>query len=167
MVESEGRTELRMVKARATDAAALAHASERAFDDDIHYGAPGPGGPEGYRSPEWQARMMRVGEYYKILLNGRIIGGVIVFRRAPREYYLGRIFIDPDYQNRGLGAQVMDLLWKAYPLTKRWTLGTPAWSQRTRHFYAREGFQEIGTEGHDGILFERRIEPGASEQATG
>ena len=92
------------------------------------------------------------------MLDNRIIGGVIVFRKAPREYYLGRIFIDPDYQNRGLGTQVMGLLWKTYPLAKRWTLGTPAWNKRTRHFYAKVGFQEIGTEGHDGILFERRID---------
>ena len=167
MIESEGKTTLRMVRARAADAATLARASERAFDDDIRYGAPGPGGPPGYASPEWQARMMRMGDYYKIVLEDRIIGGLIVFRTAPREYDLGRIFLDPDHQNRGLGAQVMDLLWQAYPLAKRWTLGTPAWNQRTRHFYAKVGFQEIAMEGADGILLERRNDPKQSAQGSG
>jgi GNAT superfamily N-acetyltransferase len=168
MTEVESKSMLKMGKARSADAATLAGASERAFNNDIHYGAPGPGpgGPPGYRSPEWQARMMRIGDYHKIVFGDQIIGGVIVFRKASREYDLGRIFIDPEYQNRGLGTQVMTLLWKAYPLAKRWTLGTPAWNKRTRHFYAKVGFQEIGTDGHDGILFERRIEPKESARVA-
>jgi len=162
MSDAESKIMLRLVKARSTDAGKLASASQRAFDDDIHYGAPGPGGPPGYRSPEWQTKMMHIGDYYKIVLDDQIIGGAIIFRKAPREYDLGRIYIDPDYQNRGLGTQVMALLWQAYPLAKRWTLGTPAWNKRTCHFYAKMGFRQIGTDGHDGILFERRVEPQGS-----
>jgi hypothetical protein len=38
---------------------------------------------------------------------------------------------------------------------KKWTLGTPAWNRRTRHFYKKVGFVEVGKDGHDGILFEK------------
>jgi GNAT superfamily N-acetyltransferase len=146
-------------KARPSDAEALAAASERAFHSDVHCGAPPgpPGGPPGYNSAAWQARIMRIGEYYSILADGQIVGGVIVFRKGTREYELGRIFVDPEFQNQGIGTQAFEFLWQCYPLAKRWTLGTPKWNRRTRHFYAKVGFTEIGEDGHDGVLFERRI----------
>lgn len=154
-------------KARASDAKALAQASERAFHSDIDCGAPGSmqvcivGGPPGYNSAAWQARIMRIGDYYTILADERIVGGMIVFRKEARHYELGRIFVDPDFQNQGVGTQAFEFLWKTYPLAKRWTLGTPAWNRRTRHFYKKVGFEEIGQDGPDGILFERLI-PAAS-----
>jgi len=145
-------------KARPSDAEALAQASRLAFHDDVQYGAPGPpGGPPGYDSAAWQKRMMGVGEYYTILADNVVVGGIIVFRKAPREYELGRIFIAPAYQNQGIGTQAFDFLWQTYPLSKRWTLGTPKWNRRTRHFYAKVGFTEIGEDAHGGVLFERRI----------
>jgi RimJ/RimL family protein N-acetyltransferase len=145
-------------KARSGDADALAKASERAFHSDIHCGAPGLGGPPGYDSPEWQRKMMRLGQYYTISSRGQVIGGIIVFRKAPREYNLGRIFVDPDFQNQGVGTRAFDFLWQEYPLAKRWTLGTPEWNRRTRHFYKKVGFEEVGVDAHEGVLFEKRIE---------
>ncbi len=67
---------------------------------------------------------MHVGDYYKILVGDQIVGGVIVLRKRPREYELGRIFVDPDYQNQGVGTQAFEFLWQEYPLAKKWTLGT-------------------------------------------
>jgi len=148
---------LQFKKATSRDAGVLAQISERAFHSDIHCGAPGLGGPPGYKSAEWQKRMMRIGQYYKILVDGRIVGGFIVFRKAPREYELGRIFVDPDFQNQGIGTEALEFLWEEFPLAKRWTLGTPAWNRRTRHFYRKVGFVEVGKDGHGGILLERRI----------
>jgi GNAT superfamily N-acetyltransferase len=148
---------IRFLKARAADAQTLAQVSKRAFDSDVHCGAPGPGGPPGYDSAEWQRRMMRVGQYYKIVQDGRIVGGIIVFPQRPRHYELGRIFVDPDVQNQGIGARAFEFLWETYPLAKRWTLGTPAWNRRTRHFYRKLGFVEVGIDGHDGIRFEKQI----------
>ena len=149
-------------KARSGDAEALAEISGRAFDSDVDCGAPGPGGPPGYKSAQWQARMMRIGQYYKVLVDGRLAGGLIVFRKAPQEYELGRIFVDPDFQNQGVGTQAMEFLGEEFPLAKRWTLGTPAWNRRTRHFYKKVGFVEMGEDGHGGILFEKRIIASAS-----
>jgi len=71
-------------RARPQDARLLASVSKRAFDDDVHYGAPGPGGPPGYDSEAWQRRMMRYGEYYVMAREGEVIGGMIVFRKEPR-----------------------------------------------------------------------------------
>lgn len=144
-------------KARPSDADALAQVSERAFHSDIHCGAAEVGGPPGYNSATWQARTMRRGDYYTILADEQIAGGIIVFRQGTRQYELGRIFVDPPFQNQGVGTQAFEFLWKTYPLAKRWTLGTPAWNRRTRYFYKKVGFVEIGEDGHGGILFERQI----------
>ena len=151
---------IRFEKARPKDAAALARISERAFHSDVHCGAPGLGGPPGYKSEQWQRKTMRIGEYYKILVGDQMVGGVIVFRKGPREYELRRIFVGPDYQNQGIGTQAMGFLWEEYPLAKRWTLGTPAWNHHTRHFYKKVGFVEVGTDGRGGLIFEKRIRAG-------
>ena len=149
-------------RARPSDAEQLARVSERAFHSDIHCGAPGVGGPPGYKSADWQKRMMRAGQYYRITLDGQIVGGFIIFPKEPRCYELGRIFVDPDVQNQGIGTQAFEYIWRTYPLAKKWTLGTPEWNVRTRHFYAKVGFVEVGSDGHGGILFER-CAPAASD----
>jgi len=141
-------------KAKASDAIVLANVSARAFDNDLKYGAPGPGGPPGYTSEAWQRKMMRLGYYYKIVIEGQIIGGVIIFRKAVREYEVGRIFIDPNFQNQGIGTAAFAFIKETFPLTNRWTLGTPTWNQRNRYFYHKIGFVEVGQDEHDGVLFE-------------
>ena len=146
-------------RAREDDAATLAEVSARAFRNDVTCGAPRPGGPAGYDSPAWQAQMMRRAQYYAMLLGERIVGGLIVFARGPGHYHLGRIFIDADLQNQGLGTQAMAFLWRTYPLATRWTLDTPAWNRRTRHFYQKVGFREVGQDAQGGVHFERRSGP--------
>jgi RimJ/RimL family protein N-acetyltransferase len=151
---------LRFEKARPEDAKTLALVSGRAFDNDVHYGAPGTGGPPGYKHEMWQLRMMSRGHYYKIILDegeAHIIGGFIVFQNAYGDCELGRIFIEPAYQNRGIGTQAMAFMEQAFPEARRWTLGTPGWNLRTQHFYEKVGFVRIGTDGHDGVRYEKRI----------
>jgi RimJ/RimL family protein N-acetyltransferase len=158
---------IRFEKARQEDARTLALVCGRAFDNDIHYGAPGRGGPPGYKSDVWQIRMMSRGHYYKIILaedsdqglvrRDRIIGGFFVFQNSFGDCELGRIFIDPEYQNQGIGTQAMAFMEAAFPDAQRWTLGTPRWNLRTQHFYEKAGYVRIGTEGRDGVRYEKQM----------
>jgi len=109
---------------------------------------------------------MGFGDYYKIVDGKRIIGGIIILRKAVREYEVGRIYVEPEYQNRGIGTEAFQFLWDAYPLAKRWTLGTPGWNQRTQHFYKKVGFVEIGQDRDGGILFERMIRAGIAGKGS-
>ncbi len=148
---------VRLVRARPEDAEVLAQVSKRAFDDDVSVGAPGPGGPPGYDLPGWQATMMRRAEaYYKLVREGQIVGGAIVFRPGPGHYHLGRIFVEPALHRRGIGTQACELLWREYPLARRWTLETPAWNRRTQAFYEKLGFVRVG-ESAEGIHYERTL----------
>jgi RimJ/RimL family protein N-acetyltransferase len=149
---------LRFEKAKPEDAKALALISGRAFDNDVNYGAPGKGGPPGYKYDLWQIRMMSRGYYYKIILDEtevRIIGGFIVFQNAFGDCELGRIFIDPDHQNQGIGTQAMAFMEQAFPEARRWTLGTPLWNLRTQHFYEKAGYVKAGLAGRDGVRYEK------------
>jgi len=153
---------VRFEKAKPEDAKTLALISGRAFDNDVHYGAPGPGpgGPPGCKSDIWQIRMMARSHYYKILLddNGAdLIGGFIIFQNSYGDCEVGRIFIDPEYQNQGIGTQAMAFMERAFPEARRWTLGTPLWNLRTQHFYEKVGYVKIGMGGSDGVRYEKRI----------
>jgi len=98
-----------------------------------------------------------MGEYYKILDDYRIIGGIIAFDKGKGHYNLGRIFIHPDYQNKGIGAQAIEFIENTLPQATRWTLGTPRWNKRTQHFYQKMGYVKIGADGPDGVLYGKII----------
>ena len=149
--------EIQFIRAETADAEDLARVSERAFHSDIHCGAPRLGGPPGYKSAKWQSKMMDLGDYFKIIVEGGVVGGILVFRKERLRFEVGRIFVDPDFQNRGIGTGAFDFLWSRYPFAKLWVLGTPAWNLRNCHFYKKVGFVELGDDGRGGIRFERRV----------
>ena len=150
---------LRLLRAGHEDADELAAVSKRAFDGDVNYGAPGDGGPPGYDSPEWQAKVMgwRGATYFKVVLDGRIIGGALCFDQGQGNVYLGRVYLDPSMQNRGLGRQVMALVMAEYPSARVWALETPEWNQRTQHFYERVGYTKVRTDA-DGCHYQSRVD---------
>lgn len=136
---------VRIEKATPQDARILAEISRQSFDNDTHYGAPGEGGPPGYDSPEWQKKMMRIAAAYcKIVLDGQIVGGFILFRQGTDQIELGRIFIAPGVQNQGVGAEACSAMHELFPTVHRWTLGTPQWNKRNHHFYEKMGYKKVG-----------------------
>jgi RimJ/RimL family protein N-acetyltransferase len=143
------------------DAKTLAKISERAFHSDAEYGAASAGGPPGYADDRggyaWQIRMIAAAEYYKIIADHRIVGGIVFRPVAYQHYDVIRIFIEPDYQRQGIGTQAMAFMENLHPEVKRWTLRTPVWNTRTPQFYEKCGYEQVGTEG-DSLLYEKRIE---------
>lgn len=158
--------------AKTEDATQLAETSKRAFRSDVHVGAPKGqdgtggegGGPPGYDSPAFQVRMMQVCRYYKMIYDGRIVGGLIASQRSPGHYELERIFVDPDYHNRGIATRAFEQVFSMYQDAKIWTLGTPEWNVRTKHFYEKLGFVQIGwTSDYPtwrGRYYEKQMDPG-------
>ena len=142
MEPSKGIT---LERAKEDDAETLADISRKAFHSDVDVGAPGKeGGPPGYDSPEFQVRLMKWCDYHKILYGGRIAGALIVAKKRAGHYECSRIFVDPDYQNRGMATRAFEQAWDMYPDARIWTLGTPEWNVRTKHFYEKLGFVQVG-----------------------
>jgi ribosomal protein S18 acetylase RimI-like enzyme len=133
-----------VVEAVEEDAETFAEISKRAFDTDVDVGAPGPGGPPGYDSPEFHIRIREFLDCYKILLDGATVGGVFVGKVNDDHLVLERIFVDPDLHNQGIATRATELTWEMYPEARLWTLGTPEWNVRTKRFYERLGFSQVG-----------------------
>jgi RimJ/RimL family protein N-acetyltransferase len=158
--------------ATAADVPALVATQARAFHDDSRrfgLAADGgePGGPPGYDSPGWQARMMKVGRYYAIRSEGTLVGGMIVFAAGRGRLNLGRIWIDPDHQNLGLGRAAMDYLHRVVGLGCIWTLETPGWAVRNQHVYESIGYVKVGEQATPDGWVEYLYERGADASLAG
>ena len=131
-------------KASLQDVERLTEIQTRTFKDDNKLKPPGciMGGTSGYYSVDWNNGGIAKTPYYKILLDGQIVGGIIVFDMGQGCYEVGRIYVDPDLQNRRIGQQAIKLMFRAFPAARKWILGTPSWAIRNQHFYEKMGFEK-------------------------
>lgn len=151
---------VRLERAKPEDAGRLAIIQGRAFLSELDFASPEDqkrlrelpdpplGPPDIMDASETLRRIQFPGAvYYKILLGNGIVGGVIVAADAekyPTENFW-RIFVEPMYQNRGIGEEAMRQIYRLHPDVKRWRLGTPEFHAKNRHFYERMGFTVLET----------------------
>ncbi len=139
-------------RATAADAEDMVKMQIVAFHDDARlYPGVEMSGPPGYDSVEVMLEKIQENEVYKIVTDGRIIGGLIIVKREQGEMHLDVINIDPQYHNRGIGTQAMEFIEQAYPAQK-WTLHTPAYAIRNQHFYEKLGYIKMEEEYDDDFL---------------
>jgi GNAT superfamily N-acetyltransferase len=122
----------------------------RAFDDDAqkHLGKE-RGGPDGYDNGEFFHNWLfgyqeSVG--YKVVANDKIIGAIIVWILPDGHNVLGTIFVDPVYQDLGIGQQLWRFIEQTYPKTKSWRLATPTWAAKNHYFYKKCGFSTVDSD---------------------
>ena len=132
-------------RATTKDAERLTQIQTRTFEDDNKRKPLGCSmeGPPGYNSVDWNARWTSRTPYFKIVCDGQIVGGLIVFDLGEGRYELGRIYVDPDRQNQGIGQQAVAWMFQAFPGATRWTVGTPNWAKRNQCFYEKVGFVRV------------------------
>ncbi|MCV4232510.1 GNAT family N-acetyltransferase [Virgibacillus sp. LDC1] len=144
-------------RANQNDSPKLAEIQKASFDDELkHFNNNEICGPLGYDSISWQEEMMLNCEYFKVLYNGEIIGGAMIFIESNQVHNLGRIFIDPKYQNQGIGKKVMKDIEGSFPDSAKWWLDTPSWSVKNHHFYTMCGFTKVREE-DDLYIFEKTL----------
>ena len=122
----------------------------RAFNEDTrrHLGRE-TGGPPGYNNGEFIKKwyLESGADAYKILLEGKIIGGFNVFLNRNHDNFLGNLFLDIEYQDQGYGAFIWKSIEKQYPDTRKWSTETPGFSKRNHHFYVNKcGFTVVRIE---------------------
>lgn len=152
-----------LVEASEIDSDRLAEIANRAYDSDAQYGAPAPGGPQGYNSPAFYTRSLKYLGCYVVLLGEEVVGGAMVSAGGAHAT-VERLFIDPDHQREGIGSAAVGLLAERYPEATLWTLGAPEWNTRVPPFVESLGFRQIGWENSDPKIRARWFEKRTSDE---
>jgi RimJ/RimL family protein N-acetyltransferase len=136
---------INLKKALQSDVETLTEIQIRTFVDDNKNKPPGSSmeGPPGYNSLKWNSHWIIHTHYYKILYEEQIVGGLILFDLGYKHFEVGRIWVDPAFQNRGIGQAALSEMFHLHPDVIKWTLGTPSWAVRNQHFYEKMGFVKI------------------------
>lgn len=135
-------------KAIITDAEKLTEIKKRTFDEELKKWFPNQENvidyniqPPGYSSIEMTKYMIRELEYFKVLLDKEIVGGIIITISGISYGRIDRIFIDPNYQGKGIGAKVINLIEDEFPNVRTWDLETSSRQINNHYFYEKMGFR--------------------------
>jgi len=133
----------------------------RAFDDDAqkHLGKE-RGGPPGYDNGDFFRKWLLGYEEsvgYKIIAGDSIIGGMIVWILEGGDNVLGTVFVDPAYQDRGVGTRAWQFVETRYPEARSWRLDTPNWATKNHYFYEKKcGFHKVD-EREDAFVYRKEM----------
>ena len=78
----------------------------------------------------------------KATANNQIIGSVRGCQ-YDNTAYVGKLIVDPNFQNKGLGKQLMDKMEEEFKLVERIEIFTGAQSEKNLNFYNKIGFVEF------------------------
>ncbi|MGH1144160.1 GNAT family N-acetyltransferase [Bacillus pseudomycoides] len=139
---------IRIEKASITDAEKLTEIKKRTFDEEAKKWLPNQENitdyniqPPGYSSIEMTKYMIKELNYFKVIYNKTIVGGIIVTISGKSFGRIDRIFIDPDSQGKGIGSKVIDLIEKEFPNVRAWDLETSSRQLNNHYFYEKMGYQ--------------------------
>jgi isopentenyldiphosphate isomerase len=85
-----------------------------------------------------------MGDYYKILYQGTLIGSVFVYEKEPGVMRLHIINILRKFQNKGIAQEVMKRLEAMYPQAECWELDTIQTERRNCYLYEKMGYIQSG-----------------------
>lgn len=120
---------------------------KRAFDEDTQRHLNQPiGGPDGYDNGDFLRKyaLNPASKAYKVSKDDKPIGAVIVWIKENNVNFLGNIFLDPEFQDKGLGLIIWKFIESKYPDTVKWYTDTPGFSRRNHNFYVNKcGFKVV------------------------
>jgi GNAT superfamily N-acetyltransferase len=131
--------------------------SKRSFEDDSLKFMTGIGGPPGYQDVYFTKKMAIHCDVFLIYAeeeNFIPVAGLISYPvRGKRE--LGRLFVDPNYQKRGYGIELMKQVEKMYP-EEIFQLDTPKQNYRTNCFYPKCGYEAVATD-NEFVYYQKKV----------
>ena len=85
-------------------------------------------------------------DYYVIKHNNLPVGAVRVVSEGENTYRISPLFIIPEYQNKGIGQAVINMLFDKYNAAAKWILSTIKEEKGNCHLYEKCGFVRTGKE---------------------
>lgn len=135
-------------KASVTDAEQLTVILKRTFDEEANKWLTSQENimdfnilPPGYSSIEVTKYMIRELLFFKILYNQEIVGGIIITISGENYGRIDRIFIDPNYQGKGIGSRAITLAEDQFPQVRIWDLETSSKQINNHYFYEKMGYR--------------------------
>lgn len=78
--------------------------------------------------------------FLKAVMDGKIIGSVRAYTKEGT-CYIGRLIVHPDFQNRGIGTDLMNEIERIFNTCRRFELFTGDKSERNLHLYQKLGYK--------------------------
>lgn len=78
--------------------------------------------------------------FLKAVMDGKIIGSVRAYTKEGT-CYIGRLIVHPDFQNRGIGTDLMNEIERIINTCRRFELFTGDKSERNLYFYQKLGYK--------------------------
>jgi ribosomal protein S18 acetylase RimI-like enzyme len=82
--------------------------------------------------------------FLKAVVEGRIIGSVRAYVKEGT-CYVGRLIVHPDFQNHGIGKQLMARIEEVFKEVQRFEIFTGHKSERNLHLYEKLGYRRFKT----------------------
>lgn len=76
---------------------------------------------------------------------GKIVGSVRAYEKQG-VCYIGRVIVHPDYQNRGIGKELMKSIEQRFSGCGKYSLFTGSLSKRNLYFYGSQGYHPVREE---------------------
>jgi L-amino acid N-acyltransferase YncA len=132
---------IEIMKANVADVDKIIAARVDAFSNEvILYG----GGPADYDNRDALLSLFETRDFYKVIEDGVIIGGMTCDDLGNNTKYIGMVFVTKEYQGKGIGTKAMNFLFNEFPDVMLWKLTTPYLSYKNHHFYEKLGFTKVG-----------------------
>ena len=136
--------DIQLIQATEEDAGILALLSQRAYEHASELYEKDIWGPRGYKSVKDHLYYIEKLETYCILYMDVVVGGIIISENGYEHKELVRIFVDPDFQDKGIASDAFVTLMRLSP-AKAWTVGNITWNEKAKGFLESNGFHKIGT----------------------
>ena len=137
--------DIELLKADESDAESLLEIQRKCFKDLYERYHDDAGSPY---TEDIQKMLYKVtfkkGAYYKIVINGMLVGGIRVVEKEPGQFRIGIMYVLPEFQGKGIGQKALAMAESLYPKAESWELDCPEDLPSNRHCYEKAGFEQIG-----------------------
>jgi ribosomal protein S18 acetylase RimI-like enzyme len=97
-----------------------------------------------WHAPELLAEQIRNPDFYFALAReGGCVAGLITASKQEDALVVARLYVRPQYQRRGIGRELLESSYRAFPALAKVRLTVEAENWKGIAFYGKQGFREI------------------------